>query len=70
MAEEAYATARNLSVAWIDYHKAFDKVPPPLAEVCVTSHTSPCIRPAIDGNVMGLWRTSLEIPMRDNVDVI
>ena len=66
-AQEVYATGRNLSVAWIDYQKAFDKVPHLWLKSMLRAIRAPVLVRRTMGKIMGLWKTGLEIPMRDGV---
>ena len=67
VAQEAYATGRNLSVAWIDYQKAFDKVPHLWLKSMLRAIRAPVLVRRTMGKIMGLWKTGLQIPMRDGV---
>ena len=52
---------RNLSVAWLDFRKAYDVVPHQWVKDLLAAVRAPELVQRSVGKVMGLWRTDLEV---------
>ncbi len=61
LAKEAQVLGKNLSVSWVDFEKAFDRVPHSWVARCLETVQAPSIVIRGVGKAMVKWTTNLEI---------
>ncbi len=61
LAKEAQVFGKNLSVSWVDFEKAFDRVPHSWIARCLETVQAPSVVIRGVGKAMSKWTTNLEI---------